>query len=176
MVITPDAIRCPLLTCNTVLIRRILAIQNHEMKNLFSLGVLSIVARVAAGQTCPELPETGVTMGEPVPMRPEDIPGGCSEFEILVGKLFLIPWVWVNTKVVVARGTSEPNYEAGGGKFGIIVGDPVVSNVTELLPGARGYPVQVRDIPCPSGMFPLISCSTRRALPSSRERSAVPAM
>jgi cutinase len=42
-----------------------------------------------------------------------------------------------------ARGTSEPNYEAGDGKFGVIVGDPVVSNTTLLLPGARGYPVQV---------------------------------
>lgn len=91
MVIRPNGIRCPLLIFNAVLIRRILDIQNHEMKNLFSLGVLSVVARVAAGQTCPELPETGVTMGEPVPMRPEDIPGGCSEFEILVGKLILVP-------------------------------------------------------------------------------------
>jgi hypothetical protein len=42
-----------------------------------------------------------------------------------------------------ARGTSEPNYEAGGGKFGVVVGDPVVSNTTLRLPGARGYPVQV---------------------------------
>jgi cutinase len=41
-----------------------------------------------------------------------------------------------------ARGTSEPNY-AEGGKFGVIVGDPVVSNLTEVLPGSRGYPVQV---------------------------------
>lgn len=48
---------------------------------------------------------------------------------------------------MVARGTSEPNYEAGGGKFGIVVGDPVVSNVTEVLPGARGYPVQVKKMP-----------------------------
>lgn len=42
-----------------------------------------------------------------------------------------------------ARGTSEPNYEAGNGKFGIIVGDPVVSNTTVKLLGSRGYPVQV---------------------------------
>lgn len=41
-----------------------------------------------------------------------------------------------------ARGTSEPNY-AQGGKFGVIVGDPVVSNVTAIISGARGYPVQV---------------------------------
>lgn len=44
----------------------------------------------------------------------------------------------------VARGTSEPNYEEGDGKFGFIVGDPIVSNVTEILSEARGYPVQVR--------------------------------
>jgi hypothetical protein len=44
---------------------------------------------------------------------------------------------------IPARGTSEPNFEAGGGKFGVIVGDPVVSNTTAALPGARGYPVQV---------------------------------
>lgn len=42
-----------------------------------------------------------------------------------------------------ARGTSEPNYEEGDGKFGVVVGDPVVSNVTAILPDARGYPVQV---------------------------------
>ena len=43
----------------------------------------------------------------------------------------------------VARGTSEPNYEEGDGKFGFIVGDPIVTNVTEILSEARGYPVQV---------------------------------
>ncbi|KAK0390631.1 hypothetical protein NLU13_0135 [Sarocladium strictum] len=43
---------------------------------------------------------------------------------------------------IPARGTSEPNFEAGDGKFGVIVGDPVVSNTTAALPGARGYPVQ----------------------------------
>ncbi|EAQ87090.1 predicted protein [Chaetomium globosum CBS 148.51] len=89
------------------------------------VGSLAFLALAAAQEstTCPELPETGVTMGEPVPMHPEHIPAGCSDFEILV-----------------ARGTSEPNYEAGGGKFGIVVGDPVVSNTTLRLPGARGYP------------------------------------
>ncbi|KXH39121.1 hypothetical protein CSAL01_03152 [Colletotrichum salicis] len=76
----------------------------------------------------PELPETGVTIGDPVPIRPEDIPAGCSDFEILVG--------------LFSRGTSEPNFVGGGGKFGIIVGDPVVSNTTVDLPGARGYHVQ----------------------------------
>ncbi|KAG9254859.1 cutinase-domain-containing protein [Emericellopsis atlantica] len=73
---------------------------------------------------CPDLPETGIEIGEPVPINPGDIPPGCSDFEVLV-----------------ARGTSEPNF-ADGGKFGVIVGDPVVSNLTEILPGSRGYPVQ----------------------------------
>ncbi|KAK1541490.1 cutinase [Colletotrichum paranaense] len=93
---------------------------------LVALSVLSL--SVVNGQStdeCPEVPETGVTIGDPVPIRPEDIPAGCSDFEILV-----------------ARGTSEPNYVGGGGKFGIIVGDPVVSNATVALPDARGYPVQ----------------------------------
>jgi hypothetical protein len=49
------------------------------------------------------------------------------------------------TKRHPARGTSEPNYEAGGGKFGVVVGDPVVSNTTARLPGARGYPVQASN-------------------------------
>ncbi|KAI1858219.1 hypothetical protein JX265_010887 [Neoarthrinium moseri] len=87
------------------------------------LGLLLI--GLVTGQTCPEIPDTGVTIGDPVPIKPENIPKGCSDYEILV-----------------ARGTSEPDYVAGGGKFGIIVGDPVVSNVTAKLPGARGYPVQ----------------------------------
>ncbi|KAK4033689.1 cutinase-domain-containing protein [Parachaetomium inaequale] len=94
--------------------------------HLLAVSLMSLALAAAQGSdNCPELPDTGVTMGEPVPMHPEHIPGGCSDFEILV-----------------ARGTSEPNYEAGGGKFGIVVGDPVVSNTTLKLPGARGYPVQ----------------------------------
>lgn len=40
-----------------------------------------------------------------------------------------------------ARGTSEPNFEPNG-KFGLVVGDPVVSNVSRIIPGARGYPEQ----------------------------------
>lgn len=71
----------------TIILLRILCIQNHEMKNLIPIGILSLVARFASGQECPELPDTGVNMGDPVPMRPEDIPVGCSDFEILVGKL-----------------------------------------------------------------------------------------
>jgi cutinase len=89
----------------------------------FIIGLLHLGGVVS--QTCPEIPDTGVTIGEPVPIRPEDIPPGCSDYEILV-----------------ARGTSEPNYEQGDGKFGVIVGDPIVSNTSAILPGARGYPVQ----------------------------------
>jgi hypothetical protein len=48
-------------------------------------------------------------------------PKGCSAFEILV-----------------ARGTGEP------GPFGLIVGDGLVNRVKRLVPGARGYAVQVR--------------------------------
>lgn len=43
---------------------------------------------------------------------------------------------------VIARGTSEI------GVFGYRVGDPVTGNVTEVLPGSRGYPVQVRTPFC----------------------------
>ncbi|KAL0931552.1 uncharacterized protein CTRU02_214287 [Colletotrichum truncatum] len=90
---------------------------------LLSLSSLVLVS-AQGSDSCPAVPDTGVTIGDPVPIRPQDIPAGCSDFEILV-----------------ARGTSEPNF-AEGGKFGIIVGDPVVSNTTVALPGARGYPVQ----------------------------------
>ncbi len=47
-------------------------------------------------------------------------PKGCSQFEI-----------------IVARGTGEP------GPFGMIVGDGLVRRVKQLVPGARGYAVQV---------------------------------
>ncbi|KAK4243118.1 cutinase-domain-containing protein [Corynascus novoguineensis] len=93
---------------------------------LLAVSLLSLTLAAAQNNgSCPQLPDTGVTIGEPVPVHPEHIPAGCSDFEILV-----------------ARGTSEPNYEEGGGKFGIVVGDPVVSNTTVKLAGARGYPVQ----------------------------------
>jgi cutinase len=47
-----------------------------------------------------------------------------------------------------ARGTSEISFEPDG-KYGVVVGDPVVSNVTKLLDSVQGYPVQV-SIPQPS--------------------------
>ncbi|KAK7445679.1 hypothetical protein CaCOL14_002249 [Colletotrichum acutatum] len=124
------------------------------LTKLFTFSVLSLsVVNGQGTDDCPEIPETGVTIGDPVPIRPEDIPAGCSDFEILV-----------------ARGTSEPNYVGGGGKFGIIVGDPVVSNATVALPGARGYPVQAssRDVvnrlksqaaACPNQNFSLVGYS-----------------
>ncbi|PNS16976.1 mevalonate kinase [Sphaceloma murrayae] len=71
---------------------------------------------------CPTAPEVDTANG--VPIKPENVPGGCSDFEVLV-----------------ARGTGEPDF-AQGGKFGVIVGDPVISNLTKVLPNARGYPVQ----------------------------------
>ena len=35
----------------------------------------------------------------------------------------------------------EPNSQPNG-KFGMMVGDPLMGNLTALIPGARGYPVQ----------------------------------
>ncbi|KAL2066775.1 hypothetical protein VTL71DRAFT_2847 [Oculimacula yallundae] len=85
---------------------------------------LSATAQFGDQPGCPQIPPNDVEFGAPVPFRPQDIPSGCSTLEVLV-----------------ARGTSEPNY-AQGGKFGVIVGDPVISNLTKVLPEARGYPVQ----------------------------------
>jgi cutinase len=42
---------------------------------------------------------------------------------------------------VIARGASEENSPING-KFGAFLGDPLMDNVTALLSGARGYPVQ----------------------------------
>lgn len=89
-----------------------------------------------------------------------------------------------------ARGTSEPNY-ADGGKFGVIVGDPVVSNTSAILPGARGYPVQVKPVsprllfsPKPAAFRPrklqgdltrpYFSCSTPPVPESSRASAKAP--
>jgi cutinase len=80
------------------------------------------VAAAADDETCP--PSAGVDFSKGVVPRPEHIPNGCSDYEVLV-----------------ARGTSEPNF-APDGKFGVVVGDPIISNLTAILPNARGYPVQ----------------------------------
>ena len=115
------------------------------LKNLITLAML---LGAAVSQECPEIPDNDIEIGEPVPIRPEDVPSGCSAFEILVGQS-----LWLKsrlphrvprqlTKSVLARGTSEPN-AANGGKFGFIVGDPIVSNASAILSGVRGYPVQV---------------------------------
>lgn len=59
------------------------------LTKLVALSVLSLsVVNGQGTDDCPEIPETGVTIGDPVPIRPEDIPAGCSDFEILVGSLF----------------------------------------------------------------------------------------
>lgn len=120
----------------------------------------------AAG--CQALPKE-VKMGPGVEMKPQDIPSGCSDFEVLV-----------------ARGTSEPNF-AQGGKFGVVVGDPVIGNLTKVFPTARGYPVQypadsnvvpgiragvndvikrltTQDTACPNQKFALIGYSQGAAL------------
>ncbi|KAK4125528.1 carbohydrate esterase family 5 protein [Parathielavia appendiculata] len=88
---------------------------------ILALSLVSL-SLVFGQETCPDVPD--LDLGAGVPPNPAHIPAGCSDYEILV-----------------ARGTGEPNY-ANGGKFGVVVGDPVVSNTTLRLPGARGYPVQ----------------------------------
>jgi len=85
------------------------------------LLAFAFFATSSAQEECPELPNSGVEIGEPVPIVPGDVPRGCSDYEILV-----------------ARGTSEPSFP----KYGVIVGDPVVSNVSAELSGVQGYPVQ----------------------------------
>lgn len=63
------------------------------MKTL-SIALLALVAQLAVAQDdCPEIPENDVEIGEPVPMNPDDIPEGCSAYEILVGKLYPLPIV-----------------------------------------------------------------------------------
>jgi hypothetical protein len=42
--------------------------------------------QVSSGSTCdPKNSPTALQLGKPVPMKKEDIPTGCSDFEILVG-------------------------------------------------------------------------------------------
>lgn len=54
---------------------------------LISIFHFVLLARLSLAQEdCPPLPETGVQIGEPVPIVPEDKPAGCSAFEILVGQ------------------------------------------------------------------------------------------
>ncbi|KAF2429791.1 alpha/beta-hydrolase, partial [Tothia fuscella] len=64
----------------------------------------------------------GFKMGPAIPPSAKDIPSGCSDFE-----------------VIIARGTSESNAKVDG-KFGTIVGDPLMRNLTAIMPNARGYP------------------------------------
>lgn len=55
--------------------------------SLISILHFALLARPSLTQeNCPPLPETGVQIGEPVPIVPGDIPAGCSAFEILVGQ------------------------------------------------------------------------------------------
>ncbi|KAF2670610.1 alpha/beta-hydrolase [Microthyrium microscopicum] len=92
--------------------------------------ILLLVALIATvnSQGCKPMPKgvggTGWTMGPAVPVNPKDVPEGCSDFE-----------------VIIARGTSEPNSKTNG-KFGSIVGDPIMANLTAIMPNTRGYPVQ----------------------------------
>jgi len=89
------------------------------------LSVIALFSIVLSAFTLAQKSGTNGTSVSPnfgktaVPFGPK--PSGCSSLEILI-----------------ARGTSEP------GPFGLIVGDPLVKNVAALVPGSRGYAVQVR--------------------------------
>ncbi|KAJ0298224.1 hypothetical protein COL516b_010147 [Colletotrichum fioriniae] len=124
------------------------------LTKLVALSVLSLsVVNGQGTDDCPEIPETGVTIGDPVPIRPEDIPAGCSDFEILV-----------------ARGTSEPNFVGGGGKFGIIVGDPVYPASSQIITGVRQGSRDVvnrlksQAAACPNQNFSLVGYSQGAAV------------
>lgn len=64
---------------------------SYKLTTLFL--AFSIAATGLGQQACPEIPDTGVEIGEPVPIKPEDIPRGCSPFEILVGMATAFVWV-----------------------------------------------------------------------------------
>lgn len=57
---------------------------------MLRLGVLvSLAAALVVGQECPEDPGTDPNepvFGSPVELVPENIPAGCSEYEILSGE------------------------------------------------------------------------------------------
>lgn len=92
---------------------------------------------------CQTLPKGAASLGAKVPMKKENIPQGCNDFEVLVGKTPSFSYSDCVALIMhTARGTSEVDF-ADGGKFGVIVGDPVISNLTKAFPKARGYPVQV---------------------------------
>lgn len=57
------------------------------MRLSIALGFGFALSISAQGQECPEVPETGIEIGDPVPINPGDIPAGCSDFEVLVGML-----------------------------------------------------------------------------------------
>ncbi|KAE9962891.1 hypothetical protein BLS_009913 [Venturia inaequalis] len=100
------------------------------------------------GPGCAPLPAGFKIPGAGVEMRPQDIPTGCSAFEVLI-----------------ARGTSEPNFKEGNGKFGVVVGDPLIGNLTAKFPTARGYPVQVYTPPNSISTFNLL-INTRPQYPA----------
>ncbi|KAF2431657.1 alpha/beta-hydrolase [Tothia fuscella] len=89
------------------------------------MGTVSVVLQPQ--QTCTQkLMKTmvGNMVIPPVPMIPSNIPTGCSDFEVLI-----------------ARGGGEPD-GSNNGKFGMYFGDSLMANITAMISGARGYPVQ----------------------------------
>jgi hypothetical protein len=128
----------------------------HKALVLFVLPFSAVAVPYPYASPYPQLPAaagcdpkntpTALQLGKPIPMKIEDVPVGCSDFEILVG-MNVISSIFNNpTNAVIARGTTERNRDTAGeppGKFGIVVGDPLVDNLLKIMPNARGYPVQV---------------------------------
>jgi len=94
-----------------------------------SLVAISVLLTYASALKCPATGISPTVVIEPPGIKPGNVPKGCAAFEILV-----------------ARGTGEYDRNSTGqkpGKFGIVVGDPLVDGVIKAVSNARGYPVQV---------------------------------
>jgi hypothetical protein len=64
----------------------------------------------AAGATCnPSLTTTALGLGKAVPMKPEDIPKGCSDFEVLVGSC--LPGAIFQNKTTMVLTKHSPRYQ-----------------------------------------------------------------
>jgi cutinase len=111
---------------------------------LTSLALGAISFRIEPRQECNPMLANDMEHGSmdmAVAMKPSDIRTGCSDFEVLVGKRVTCSAIESIADTSTARGMGESNSEPSG-KFGMIVGYPLIGNVTALIPGARGYPVQ----------------------------------
>jgi hypothetical protein len=116
------------------------------------IAIFATWALGAAAQSCPANGTDTSALAKPPGMKPQNVPKGCADFEILVGKYSSdVTSGWCSDlthNFSIARGTGEYDRNTTGsngqvGKFGIVVGDPLVDSVVKLVPSARGYPVQV---------------------------------